>query len=214
MTQSARRFLFDEDFGEKTSAIGSKARAREIPLSPEALAVLEARFDEGRASALAEANASMEAQAAKSLAAISETMRIVSLSLDRELARIEADSIQMAATLARLYADALIERDPAPVIAEAIRKCSEMANHKPMLTVTISTNLPPSVQSAITEAAAEVGFAGRVSVREDSTLEPGDVRITWPEGGFLRGPTRIASIVRTMLEIEFSTLSEPSRTTP
>ena len=163
---------------------------------------------------LAEANAAMEAQAANSLAMISETMRMVSLSLDRELARMEADSIQAAATLARLYADALIERDPAPVIAEAIRKCSEMANHRPMLTVTICAGAPPSVHAAITEAAAEVGFAGLVSVREDATLAPGDVRITWPEGGYLRERTRIDAIVRTMLEIEFPSLSEPIGATP
>jgi flagellar biosynthesis/type III secretory pathway protein FliH len=208
MTQTARRFLFDEDFGGKVSREGT----REIPLSPEALAALEARFEEGRALGVAEAHASMEAQASSSLAAISETMRIVSLSLDRELARMEADSIHMAATLARLYADALIERDPAPMIAEAIRKCSEMANHRPMLTVTIGTAAPPSVYTAITEAAGEVGFAGLVSVREDSSLTPGDVRITWPEGGYLRERTKIDAIVRTMLEMQ--TLSPPSGTKP
>ena len=214
MNKTARRFLFDEDFGGNTLPKGNKAGAREIPLSPEAIAVLEARFEEGRALGLAEANASMEAQAANSLAAISETMRIVSLSLDRELARMEADSIHMAATLARLYSDALIERDPAPVIAEAIRKCSEMANHKPTLTVTIGTNAPPNVHTAIMEAAAEVGFAGLVNVREEPTLAQGDVRITWPEGGYLRERTRIDAIVRTMLEIEFPNRSEPFGATP
>ena len=214
MTQTARRFLFDEDFGGNASPAGNRAGAREIPLSPEALAILEARFEEGRALGLAEANASMEAQAANSLAMISETMRIVSLSLDRELARMEADSIHMAATLARLYADVLIERDPAPVIAEAIRKCSEMANHKPMLTVTIGANAPPNVHATIMEAAAEVGFAGLVSVREDPTLAQGDVRITWPEGGYLRERTRIDAIVRTMLEIEIPKPLEPFEATP
>ncbi len=209
MTQTAQRFLFDHDFGGSSSFTGSKANGRDTTLSPDALAALEGRFEEGRAAGIAEAQESMAAQAADNLAAISATMRSVSQSLDRELARIETDAIHMAATLARLYADALIERDPAPVIADAIRKCSTLTNQKSMLTVTIGENAPASVHSAITGAAADAGFSGLVSVRQDAALAPGDVHIAWPDGGYLRERTRIDSIIRTLLELESSTTTQP-----
>lgn len=172
-------------------------------MSAEAIAALEARFEEGRISGLSQAHASLEAQAAQALMAISDTMRRVSQSLDSELARIEHDSIQMAATLARLYADALIDRDPAPVIAEAVRTCAEMANSAPILTITIAQGAPEAVRTAITEAAREVGFQGQLVLKDDDGLLAGDIRITWPDGGYWRERSRLDAIIRSLIETEY-----------
>ncbi len=202
MNGTAKRFLFEQDFGSPARTNGTASHAHEEAKAAETMAALQTRFDEGRMSGMAEAHASLEAQAAHSLMAISDTMRLVSQSLDRELARIESDSIQMAATLARLYADALLDRDPAPVIAEAVRKCSEMANNAPMLAITISEGAPKGVRSAITEAAREVGFHGQLILKEDATLSAGDIRITWPDGGYLRERSRIDAIIRALIEDE------------
>jgi flagellar assembly protein FliH len=202
MTQGLKRFLFDQDFSGRPTRDGTRASLNEAQLSPEALAAMEARFEEGRALGLAEAQASIEAQSTASLAAIATTMRAVSYSLDRELKRIETDSIQMAVTLAKLYADVLIDRDPAPLIAEAMRKCSEMTDNEAALVITIGASAPPSVREAISKAASEVGFAGPISIREDEELVPGDVRITWPEGGYMRERAKIDAIIRSMIEID------------
>ena len=202
MTQSVKRFLFEHDFGDRQGRTGAATGASEVRLSPEALAAMEARFEEGRALGLAEAHASIEAQSTASLSAIAATMRAVSHTMDRELARIESDSIQMAVTLARLYADVLIDRDPAPLIAEAIRKCSEMTDNPATLIITIGASSPASVRKAISTAASEVGLLGPISVREDAELAPGDIRITWPEGGYLRERRTIDAIIRSMIDIE------------
>ena len=129
-------------------------------------------------------------------------MLLVSQSMNKELARIEAESIRMAATLAKLYADALIDKDPTPVIADAVRKCAAMANSTPALTISISPQSPNKVRETISNAILEAGYSGQISIREEKGLKSGDIRVDWPEGGFLRDQTRIDTIIRTMLEVQ------------
>ncbi len=210
MTQTAKRFLFEQDFGPSGSRNATRDEQRGPSLSAEEMAAIDARFEEGRALGHAEAQAMRESEAVEALTSIRDTMRIVAQSLDCELARIEADSITMAATLARLYADALIERDPSPLIAEAVKKCIQSGNNAPLLTVIIAANAPNDVHSAIREAADDVGFSGQMSIREDATLAQGDVRIVWPEGGFLRERARIDAVVKTLIEMEVFKLSSIS----
>jgi len=178
----------------------------------EKIAELEAKYEEGREHGIAQAQTTIESESLAALNSIRDTMFMVTQSLNNELARIEADSIKMAATLARLYADALIDRDPIPMITDAIRKCTAMANDTPNLTITISTHSPDGLRDAISNAAIEAGYRGQVIIRTDERLRPGDIRVDWPEGGFLRDRARIDAVIKTIFEIEFgkSLLDEDS----
>jgi len=184
MAKSSNQFLFDEDFSEANSFAGQTYNVNRSKLLDEKIEELKAHYEEGREHGMAQAQASIESESLAALMSIRDTMLVVSQSLNQELARIEADSIRMAATLARLYADALLERDPTPVITDAIRKCATMANNTPTLSVTISTNSPESVHDAISDAATEAGYRGQIVIRTDKALNPGDIRVNWPEGGF------------------------------
>jgi flagellar assembly protein FliH len=208
MAHTAKRFLFEEDFSAQISRNTTRDEQKDSASLREEIAASDARFEEGRALGHAEAQAMREAEAVQALASIRDTMQVVAQSLDRELARIEADSISMAAMLAKLYAEALIERDPSPMIAEAVQKSIEMSNNAPLLTVIIAANAPEDVHSAIREAADDVGFLGQMSIREDAALAAGDVRIVWPEGGFLRERARLDAVVRTLIEMEVSKVSD------
>jgi flagellar assembly protein FliH len=217
MTNSAHKFLFDEDFSEHHADTGRGNHDYTSKRSEERIADLEKKFEEGREHGIALAKASIESDSLAALCTIRDAMILVSQSMDRELARIEAESIRMVATLARLYADALIDRDPTPMIADAIRKCATMANNTPHLTISISSNSSDKIRDVISSAATEAGYRGQISIREDKELTRGDIRVEWPEGGFLRDQTRIDAVIRTMLEIQFSqdkiakdTADEPS----
>ena len=202
MMKSANQYLFDQDFQENASFSGHGNGTQYAKRIEDVATELNARYEEGREHGLAEAQASIEGEALTALCAIRDTMLLVSQSMNKELARIEAESIRMAATLAKLYADALIDKDPTPVIADAVRKCAAMANSTPALTISISPQSPNKVRETISNAILEAGYSGQISIREEKGLKSGDIRVDWPEGGFLRDQTRIDTIIRTMLEVQ------------
>jgi flagellar biosynthesis/type III secretory pathway protein FliH len=205
MTETARKkYLFDQDFSPRPPSYGTGGEKTYKDKAEE----LEARFEEGREQGRAQAQASIESETLSALTSIRDMLMATSRSLDSELARIEADSIKMAAVMARVYADALIDRDPAPLIAEAIRQCAEKINNVPTLTITISAQSPKRVRDTIAETIEATGFRGKITIREEVTLLPGDIKLTWPEGGYLRDRSRIDAVIRTMMEIESTEATE------
>jgi len=200
MTNTARKFLFDLDFSTRSASPGDDIERAHS--TAEITSALETRYAEGHKAGLNEANEAAAVMTAKSLKAIYETLESVSKTLDRELARMETDSITMAARLAQLYADALIGRDPLPLFEEAIRKSTAMANNAPVLTVALAPATNELVRQVIEETASNSGFEGRIEICENPDLGPGDIHVTWPNGGILRERARIDMIVKTLMELD------------
>lgn len=199
MNNSARKYLFDVDFG---NGEGTTQADIDAAMSQEQIfAALEARYVEGRDAGLHEASETAAAATAKSLKAIHETLASVSQTLDREIARIESEAISMAAHLAQLYADALIKHNPEPLFEEALRKCTAMANNAPVLVISVSPDTNELIRQAISETGSINGFEGRIEICDDPNLAPGDIHITWPEGGLMKERSRLDMIVKTMMEL-------------
>jgi flagellar assembly protein FliH len=210
MNQSAqKKFLFDQDF----TPLSGDQRSLSAMSHKDKAAELEARFEEGREHGFAEARTALEQDTLSALSSIRDMLMAASQTLDGELARIEADSIKMAAVLARAYADALIDRDPAPLIADAIRQCAEKINNVPTLTIAIAADSPKRLHDTINEVAEASGFRGQITIREQHDLLPGDIKITWPEGGYIRDRSRIDAVIRTMMEEEASSIGKKDSST-
>ncbi len=186
------QFVFDRDFDGELDHAGrvSDMRAGAIYTREEFdEAVKQARADgyaDGRTAGRAEASsASEDSEAERQLAAleaVAPALTALFADADRHHAVLEAQMIdfvlsvlgqvapQLTATLARDQA----EREA----ADAIR----MALGSAMLRVHFPPEAKADGEAHIQRTARLAGFAGRVEVKSDPALAPGDVRAEWDHG--------------------------------
>ena len=171
--QSTNKFLFDMDFKANTGSAS--------PPKPEDVALA---FEEGRAQGQRDAEARFEAEGHFALKAIRAALEQAVTSLDSEIARVEQEAIHLATELVRVYTAATLTHDPAPLIKALIKKATEAAGNMPTLSIFVGPELTNSLRQEIENSVSEAGFMGRVALMEDASLNKGDVRVEWSDGGF------------------------------
>jgi flagellar assembly protein FliH len=181
MTATAK-FLFDQDFG-------SGSAKPTISLADHQTKLAQVEQDAYRSgAAAAETRAAAEAQ--RSLAA---TLAASTAGFDRLLAalsaleaRLEAEAVDVAVTVARKLVPELIAREPLAELTALANECFRHLVGIPHLAVRTSEALYEKTRETLTALARERGFEGRLVVLADPGIAAGDCRIEWADGGMVR----------------------------
>jgi flagellar assembly protein FliH len=182
--QALNKFLFDKDFTANTADLA--------PPKPEDVALA---FEEGRAQGQRDAAAQFEAEGQSALKAIPAALEQAVGSLDHEIARVEQEAIHLATELVRVYTAAALTHDPAPLIKALVKKATEAAGNIPTLSIYIGPKLTDSLRQDIEGAVTDAGFMGRIALIEDPSMEKGDVRVEWSEGGFKHSRSELDRLI-------------------
>ncbi len=189
------RFLFDNDFSAPAARADAAPATVMVP-EPEHLS----RLAEAEAAAyergLAAGRDSAEAQAADRTAR--EAMRLSDEAprlaraaqsnlavLDTERARIEADAVRLAETVAIKIAGSLVERQPRERILGLLEDCFAPLRAAPHLVIRLSDADAEPIQTELKRLVAERGFEGRLVVLGEPGMARGDCRIEWADGGIV-----------------------------
>ena len=199
MNEFPKKFLFDRDFSAPPAASSQPFQSGMDTPAPDREAI-DAAFNEGMRHGRDLARLEQEAATADALSQIVSAIGSALAASDNDRAALEQDAVVLAHRLSTLYADNLIERNAEALIAAAVRRCAVHALNAPILTVTLSALVGSDVGAAIERAVSETGFAGRVLISSDQTLGRGDLRVDWPEGGFVRDRATIAAAIEDLLQ--------------
>lgn len=177
---------------EEIEALKAEARAEG---SAEALASVEARTREANALALGQiANAAA--------AALNDLTSIKS--------DVQADAAELAFSIARKLAGALLEAQPEKEIEAVIHECLRHLNREPRLVVRINDGLVDDIQASMQQAAAERGMAEKMMVVGDPTIALGDCEIEWSDGGVTRSRAELEDSAAEIINRYIETLTRGS----
>jgi len=175
------KFLFEDDFTG-----GNDRRAKPtIPLAQHEAALAQAQADAFRNGMLA-AEAKIEARAANACDRIAQGLTTLAQSLQAVEARLEAESVEVAFSVARKLAPELIAGEPFGEIAALAAGCFRQLIAAPHVVVRIAEPIYEQAHTRLEEIARVQGFDGRLVLLAEPGMPLGDCRIEWADGGVAR----------------------------
>ena len=198
---SPAKFLFDTDFGAPERDEEEERPVVDLVEHEAALAAAEAR---GRAGGFEEGRAAVEAEAARAQAAAGERLANAAEALlsavDTERRANERLALDLAMTVARKLAPALIAREPLKEVEALIEECLGPLRQTPHLVIRIGEAHVDALREMVDRLAYEKGFEGRLVILGEPEIADGDCRIEWADGGIVRDSDETARRIEMVLE--------------
>jgi flagellar assembly protein FliH len=175
------KFLFDTDFS-------APDRMRERAASPaeiaQKIAEAEARaYRNGYDAALREAKVESDRRSATALQEIGVAIKGIAARFSGIESRMETEAVDVAVAVARKLASELIAREPLGEITALVADCFAQLVSTPHLVVRINDTLYEAAHTHIEALAKQSGFAGRLIILAEPSVQTGDCRIEWADGG-------------------------------
>jgi flagellar assembly protein FliH len=191
----ASKYLFDDDFagGAKPKSITMVEFERR-----QADAASQAHrkgFEAGQAQARTEINEKIS----KTMTRIADDMDRLHRGLAAIEARLEAEAVQVAIAVAAKLAPDLIAREPFTEISALATEAFRQLVATPQIAVHIGADIYESGKEKLEEIARTRGFEGRLTVLADDTMQPGDCRIEWADGGINRDSAATVAAIEEMV---------------
>ena len=184
------KFLFDDDFTG-----GNDRRAKPtVPLAQHEAALAQAQAEAHRNGMLT-AEGKIEARAANACERIAQGIAALTESLTAIGARLEAESVEVAFSVARKLAPELIAAEPFAEIATLAAGCFRQLVAAPHVVVRIAEPIYQTAHKRLDEIARLHGFEGRLVVLAEPGIAAGDCRIEWADGGLSRDRAAIEQAI-------------------
>jgi flagellar assembly protein FliH len=189
------KFTFDTVFDDAGTAWAPPQAKRSY--TPEEVDAIKAQsFLDGENSVVAQA----EADCARALQEVGTLCREAFSYLVHVAHAHRVGSAELALAAGRKIADAALDRFPEAPVAAALASLAREVEAAPRLTVKVAAGLADRVQSALSETAQAIGFAGAIKVTDDATLPPAAFILEWGEGRAAFDPEAAARRVGAALE--------------
>jgi flagellar assembly protein FliH len=196
------RFLFDLDFAKPSAP--AKAAAPVPPPEPtvtlaEHMAALEAARAEAFEEGMAAGRQMAEVRAAERVAdeagrLVGEARRLMA-ALESERQGLEREAIDLAVTVAKKLAAALVAREPLAEIRALAAECLGPLRKAPHLVVRLREADVDALKPEIDRMAREAGCEGRIILIGEPDIRRGDCRIEWADGGIVRDSEALSAMV-------------------
>jgi flagellar assembly protein FliH len=174
------KFLFDTDFAAPDRT-RERATAAEVA---QKIAEAEARaYRSGYDTALREAKVESDRRAATALQEIGVAIKGIAARYSGIESRMETEAVDVALAVARKLAGELIASEPLGEITALVSDCFAQLVSTPHLVVRINDTLYEAAHARIEALAKQSGFAGRLIILAEPSVQTGDCRIEWADGG-------------------------------
>ncbi|WOF74881.1 FliH/SctL family protein [Parvibaculaceae bacterium PLY_AMNH_Bact1] len=215
MTEAVK-FTFNEMFDDDAGADEANAPQKIVRKSRWTDEEIEELKTEARAEGYGEALASVEAKSLEAnsaaLGKIATSASVALNELTRVKNEVQADAADLAFSVARKLADALLAAQPQKEIEAVIHECLKHLNREPRLVVRINDALVDDIQASMQQAAAERGMAEKMMVVGDAGIDLGDCEIEWSDGGVTRSRTDLEESAAKIINRYVETLTSGSET--
>ena len=196
MSANPARFTFDLDLGNDPDRASYMSDAARTALQQQARA-------DGYAEGFAGGEQSTTAAAAQAMSAAANTIADLASDMLRSLDQTRNDArreaVDLATTVGRKLASALIALQPAAELEALLVECLASLDGVPHLVIRCHPDLADAMQAIATARIATSGFAGRLIVMGDPEIATGDGRIEWSEGGLVRDVAAVSADIDTRI---------------
>jgi len=119
--------------------------------------------------------------------------------LDETRSDARREAVDLAATIGRQLAAALLDRQPAAELEALLVECLASLDGVPHLVIRCHPDIADAMQAIATARIATSGFAGRLIVMGDPDIAVGNGRIEWSEGGLVRDMAAVSADIDTRI---------------
>jgi flagellar assembly protein FliH len=176
------KFLFEDDF----TTGGGAAKAKPSISIPAHEAALAQASAEAYRNGHAAAEAKIEGRASVACERIAQGLASLAQGLKAIEARLEAESVEVAFSVARKLAPELIAGEPFAEVAALAAGCFRQLIAAPHVVVRIAEAIYENAHARLEEIARLHGFEGRLVLLAEPGMALGDCRIEWADGGLVR----------------------------
>ncbi|MDZ7714087.1 MAG: FliH/SctL family protein [Rhodovibrio sp.] len=219
---AAQKFMFGRDFAEEPVKPPRQAEPEARPAadptpepepesepapthSEEELAAARAEAHaQGHAAGLAEGRQAAEAEAERALSAALDRLAagLETLAAGEAKAREARDreSLELCVGLLRRLFPALARKHGQGEIEQVFQDALERLRDEPRVVVRCADRHLDALKERVDGLAARLGFEGRVVLLADETMQPGNARVEWADGGVERDSERLWQDVERAVE--------------
>jgi flagellar assembly protein FliH len=192
----AHKFTFDLDLARKPTV-------NKVLPEDEFEQLLAAARQEGYRQGVAAGQSTVQAQSATALAQSAEKLGDQVAQMMTSIEQYEkhhlAQSVELAASVARKLAAHLVARQPQAEMAALIAECMASLENAPHLVIRCHPDLCDALKTITEERMKMSGFSGRLVVLGDPDIRLGDGRIEWADGGLVRDINAISNEINTRI---------------
>jgi flagellar assembly protein FliH len=180
------KFLFDVDF-----SAGADRKAAEPPVThaQHAIKLAEADADghhRGYADAQNDAKVEADRRMADAMERIAINLAKANGALHAIETRLECEAVEVAVSVAKKLAPALIAREPFAEISALASDCFRELVSSPHIAVRVNDALYAVAREKLEDIVRAKSFQGRLVVLAEPDIPVGDCRIEWADGGINR----------------------------
>lgn len=207
LKQPARKFMFDvNDFDEKDEA---DILPEEPPPPPPPPTFSEAQMEaarreglaRGRQEAAAEAEASRERRVADLLETISREFSTLFAAEDLRNAQYEAESVRLSLAILQRLFPAMNQKYGLGEIQRAISDVLEKQRAQVVIKLEVQPDYVETIRDHVQRVLKQANITGECQVSGNQALGPGDVRMSWPDGGAFRESAVMAEDIERHLQV-------------
>lgn len=156
-------------------------------------------FEDGKATGLAEAKASIDKSIADALANASLALENLGPALDQLRAGIEADALRTVTTIVKKIVPYYARKYGFDEVEALLHECLSAAYDEPRIVVRAHDSILGSLTDRLDDLTRSSGFNGNIVLFEDQSLAPGDCRVEWADGGAERDVNRVWENIETAI---------------
>jgi flagellar assembly protein FliH len=189
------KFLFDRSF-DLPDAPRPLSRKTATPAEPtftktELEVARAAGFAEGHRQALDETTQSIEARAAAALQTLAATIAEALKSREHAAEAAQRRALETIRAIMRKAVPALCRTAPLLELETLVSECVREAFDEPRIVLRVADGVFDAMQQRLAAITGGAGFAGKVVLLADDSLDLADARVEWAEGGAERDTKRL-----------------------
>ena len=155
----------------------------------------------GRQEAAAEAEASRERRVADLLETISREFSTLFAAEDLRNAQYEAESVRLSLAILQRLFPAMNQEYGLGEIQRIITEVLENQREQVIIKLEVQPEYVETIRDHVQRVLKQANIAGECQVSGNQALGPGDVRMSWPDGGAFRESTMTAEDIERHLQV-------------
>lgn len=204
------RFLFDTDFAApppRPEPVTPPVPTLEVSLHEALVAEAErVAYEKGLAAGREAAEAKAAGRLADEAARLASAAQSILAVLDVERDRFEGEAIRLAEAIARKIAGRLYDLHPREAVLAVVEEAIAPLRKAPHLVLRLAAEDVDPIREALSRIAQERGFEGRLVVIGEPTVQRGDCRIEWADGGIVLDRAATEAAVARALDAHIGTV--------
>jgi flagellar assembly protein FliH len=192
MTAAPTKFLFENDFAQRSSAKPT------LPLDDHYAKVKQAEdaaFARGLQQGAHEGRAEVERRVGATIERIAAAMTTLDKRIGSVEAKIEVEAVEVAVAVAKKLTPQLLAKEPLTEISALATECFRNLVKCPHVVVRVSEALHETARAKLDEIIHQCGPDTRLVVMAEPDIAIGDCRIEWADGGINRDSAAIAAAI-------------------